>query len=64
MEKSLEVRLPVESGGEGHVVECALDGVHPDIGLHPLDTVLSLVRGQLAPQLFRQDVRLKQGVRS
>ena len=56
---SLEVGLSVEGGGEGHVVEGTLYGVHAVVGLHPLDAVLGLVRGQLTTQLLRQDVGLQ-----
>ena len=60
---SLEVGLSVERGGEGHVVEGALDGVGAGVGLHPLDAVLGLVRRQLAPQLLGKNVGLKSGER-
>ena len=60
---SLEVGLSVEGGGEGHVVEGALDGVGAGVGLHPLDAVLGLVRRQLAPQLLGKNVGLKKAGR-
>ena len=58
----LEVGLSVQGGGEGHVVERSLDGVHPAVGLHPLYAVLRLVGGQLASQLLGQNVGLEKQV--
>lgn len=54
----LEVRLAVECGGEGHVVEGTGDGIGTLEGWHALNAVLRLVRGQLSSQLIRQDVWL------
>lgn len=54
----LEVRLAVECGGEGHVVEGTGDGVGALEGWHALNAVLRLVRGQLSSQLIGQDVWL------
>ena len=56
---SLQIGLSIQCGGEGHVVEGALDGVGAGVGLHPLDAVLGLVRRQLAPQLLGKNVGLK-----
>ena len=57
----LQIWLPVQSGGEGHVVQGARDCVHAWVLLHPLDAVLRLVRGQLPPQLLGQDVGFVSG---
>lgn len=44
-EGELQVRLPVQCSGEGHIVQGALYCVHSGVRLHPLDAVLSLVWG-------------------
>lgn len=56
----LEVRLAVERGGEGHVVEGTRDGVGTLEGWHALNAIFRLVGRQLSPQLVRQNVWLKQ----
>ena len=61
MAGALQVGLPVQRGGEGHVVEGAGDRVDAGVLLHPLNTVLGLVGRQLAAQLLGQDVRLVRG---
>lgn len=55
-----EVTLSIEGGGEGHVVQSSRDGVGAGVRRHAGDAVLSLVRGELAPQLIRQDIVLHQ----
>ncbi len=53
-----EVTLPVESGGEGHVVKSSRDGVRAGVRRHAGDAVLGLVRRELTSQLIHQDIVL------
>ena len=55
-----QIRLPVECGGEGHVVEGSRHGIGSLVWRHALDTVLCLVWRQLPPQLIGKDVLLQQ----
>ena len=57
----LQVRLSIQGCGEGHVVQRPAHGVDAAVLLHPLDTVLRLVRGKLPSQLLGQDVGLVGG---
>lgn len=53
-----EVTLPIEGGGEGHVVKSSRDGVRAGVRRHAGDAVLGLVRRELTPQLIHQDIVL------
>ena len=54
----LQIWLAIQRSGEGHVIQGPGHGVDAWVPLHPLDTVLRLVRRQLPPQLLGQDVGL------
>lgn len=55
-----QVALSVERRGEGGVVQRAGHGSRALVGGHAAQAVLRLIRGQLAPQLLRQDVGLQE----
>jgi len=55
---ALQVRLPVQCCGKGHVVQSSLYCIHAIVRLHSLNTILGLVRWQFPTKLLRKDVRL------
>lgn len=57
----LEVALPVQGGGEGHVVKSTRHCVGAGVRCHSGNAILRLVRGKLTPQLLSCDVVLKRG---
>ncbi len=58
----LEVALPIQGGGEGHVVKSTRHLVGARVRCHSGNAVLCLVRRKLTPQLLGCDVVLKRRI--
>lgn len=54
-----EVTFSVEGTGESHIVQGSRRSPRSFVGHHPMDAVLSLLGGELSPQLFWGDVVLE-----